>query len=155
MQLMLNSTSPGFENFNVSRATETAPSPLELFAHPAHQEVTLQFFMDAGDDGVLENGTMVSPAFSAVPLNNHGTQMNYTSADYTSPGVITITLEPGTYSVELNFTTPDSENASDYALAGVTALQPLVIGLDEIEESLDMPLAQRLPRHWYAHQLIW
>ncbi|MBT5726634.1 MAG: hypothetical protein HOI75_02285 [Euryarchaeota archaeon] len=130
----------GIENFNVSRATETAPSPLELFAHPAHQEVTLQFFMDAGDDGVLENGTMVSPAFSAVPLNNHGTQMNYTSADYTSPGVISITLEPGTYSVELNFTTPDSENASDYALAGVTALQPLVVGLDAIEESLDMPL---------------
>jgi hypothetical protein len=130
----------GVENFNVSRATETPPSRIELFAHPAHQEVTLQFFMDAGDDGSVENGTMVSPAFSAVPLNNHGTQMNYTSADYTSTGVITITLEPGTYSVELNFTTPDSENASDYALGGVTALQPLVIGLDEIEESIDMPL---------------
>ena len=130
----------GVENFNITRESGTPPSAIELFANPDHQEVTLQFFMDAGNDGSFENGTLVSPDFSAVPLNNHGTQMNFTADDYTSPGVITITLEPGTYSVLLNFTTPDSENASDYALGGVTALQPLVIGLDSIEDAVDMPL---------------
>lgn len=130
----------GVENFNVDGESGSPPSPIELFAQPAHQTVTLNFFMDTGDDGSFENGTLVSPSFSAVPLNNHGTQMNFTADNYTSPGVITIMLEPGTYSVEFNFTAPNEENASDYALAGVTALQPIVVGLETIEDDMDMPL---------------
>ena len=128
----------GIENFNVEGESGTPPSALELVANPALQDVTLQFFMDT--DGTFENGTLVSPAFSAVPLNNHGTQMNYTADNYTSPGVITITLEPGTYAVQFNYTGPGEENASDYALGGVTALQPIVVGLETIEDSMDMPL---------------
>jgi hypothetical protein len=54
--------------------------------------------------------------------------------------VITITLEPGTYAVQFNYTGPGEENASDYALGGVTALQPIVVGLETIEDSMDMPL---------------
>ena len=130
----------GVENFNIDGESGEPPSPIELFANPAHQEVTLNFFMDAGNDASFENGTLVSPSFSAVPLNDHGAQVNYTADDYTSPGVITLTLEPGTYSVQFNYTTPDLENASDYALGGVTALQPLIIGLDAIEDAMDMPL---------------
>mgnify|MGYP003311587796 CR=1 FL=1 len=128
----------GIENFNVEGESGTPPSALELVANPALQDVTLQFFMDT--DGTFENGTLVSPSFSAVPLNNHGTQMNFTADNYTSPGVITITLEPGTYAVQFNYTAPDEENASDYALGGVTALQPIVVGLETIEDSMDMPL---------------
>lgn len=130
----------GVENFNIDGESGSPPSPIELFANPAQQEVTLNFFMDAGNDGSFENGTLVSPSFAAVPLNDHGTQVNYTADDYTSPGVITLTLEPGTYSVQFNYTTPDSENASDYALGGVTALQPLIIGLEVMEDVMDMPL---------------
>jgi hypothetical protein len=40
----------------------------------------------------------------------------------------------------VNFTTPDQENASEYALGGVTALNPIVIGLETIEDAIDMPL---------------
>ena len=128
------------ENFNIDGESGSPPSPIELFANPAHQNVTLQFFMDAGADASFENGTLVSPSFSAVPLNNHGVQMNYTADNYTSPGVITISLEPGTYAVQFNYTEPGQENASDFALGGVTALQPIIIGLDTIDETMDMPL---------------
>ena len=88
--------------------------------------------MDAGADGIFANGTAVSPSFTLMPLNDHGQQHNYTAADYTSAGNITVVLEPGIYSLQFNTTEASDENASDYMLVGARQFDPIMVGLDSV-----------------------
>tara|TARA_Y100000766_G_scaffold2099_1_gene1679 strand:+ start:7769 stop:17344 length:9576 start_codon:yes stop_codon:yes gene_type:complete len=127
-------------NYNIMAEADAAPTPIELFVNPEFITIELNIFMDAGADGIFANGTAVSPSFSLIPLNDHGQQHNYTSADYTSAGNITVVLEPGLYSLQLNSTTADDENASDYALIGAEVFDPIIVGLELYEEAVAFPL---------------
>jgi asparagine N-glycosylation enzyme membrane subunit Stt3 len=134
----LNSTN--ITNYNIIDEEDAQPNPLELFVHPDYLTIELNLFMDAGDDGVFANGTAMSPSFTLMPLNDHGLQHNYTAADYSSAGNITVVLEPGLYSLLFNVTEAADENASDYMLAGVSTFDPIMVGLDVYEEALAFPL---------------
>lgn len=127
-------------NYNIISEPDAAPMPVELFVNPEFITIELNLFMDAGADGVFENGTAVSPSFSLMPLNDHGQQNNYTAADYTSAGNITVVLEPGLYTLQLNSTEPEDGNASDYALIGANVFDPIIVGLEAYEESVAFPL---------------
>ena len=134
----LNSTT--LDNYNVVVSEELLTNIIEMFVYPDYLTIELNLFMDAGADGVFANGTAVSPAFTLVPLNNHGQQHNYTADNYSSAGNITVILEPGVYSLQFNVTDADGENASDYILVGSEPFEPVLIGLDAYEEALSFPL---------------
>jgi len=134
----LNSTN--IENYIILADEETAPSSIELFVHPDYLIIELNIFMDAGGDGVFANGTAMSPSFTLMPLNDHGQQHNYTAADYSSAGNITVVLEPGLYNLQFNATDAADENASDYMLVGINTFDPILVGLTVYEESLAFPL---------------
>ena len=134
----LNSTN--IDNYNITTEVDTLLSPLELFVHPDYLTIELNLFMDAGADGIFANGTAMSPSFTLMPFNNHGQQHNYTAADYSSAGNITVVLEPGLYSLQFNATEAADENASDYQLVGAVTFDPIMVGLDAYEEALAFPL---------------
>ena len=134
----LNSTD--VVNYNILSESDAMPTPVELFVNPDFITIELNIFMDAGADGVFANGTAVSPSFTLMPLNDHGQQHNYTAADYTSAGNITVVLEPGIYSLQLNSTNPEDSNASDYALLGANVFDPIIVGLEAYEEAVPFPL---------------
>ena len=134
----LNSTS--IDNYNITGDEETLPSPIELFVHPDYLTIELNLFMDSGADKIFVNGTAVNPSFTLTPLNDHGQEHNYTAADYSSMGNITVVLEPGIYSLQFNVTDSSDENASDYILVGTEAFNPIMVGLDTFEEALAFPL---------------
>tara|TARA_B100001093_G_scaffold519934_1_gene611529 strand:- start:10217 stop:19900 length:9684 start_codon:yes stop_codon:yes gene_type:complete len=135
---VLNSTT--VEDYNILVETDGMPTPVELFVNPAFTDVTLNVFMDSGDDGAFENGTKVSPAFSLVPLNTHGSQVNVTADDYTSDGILTLTLEPGIYNIVFNATTATDENATDSPLITTSAQDPILIGLETYDEPIAVPM---------------
>ena len=134
----LNSST--IENFNIVAEPDSFPSTIELFVSPDYLTIELNIFMDAGADGLFANGTLVSPSFTLMPLNTHGQQHNYTAADYTSAGNITVVLEPGIYSLQFNTTEAADENASDYQLIGTQAFDPILVGLEAYEEAVAFSL---------------
>ncbi len=134
----LNSSS--VEDFNIVAEPDSFPSAIELFVSPDYLTIELNIFMDAGADGIFANGTLVSPSFTLMPLNVHGQQHNYTAADYTSAGNITVILEPGIYSLQFNTTEAADENASDYQLIGTQAFDPILVGIEVYEEAVAFPL---------------
>ena len=127
-------------NYNVQKESDGIPTPVELFVHPDFITIEINLFMDAGEDGVFANGTAVSPSFMLMPLNNHGQQHNYTVDDYTSAGNITVVLEPGIYSLQLNSTIAVDENATDYVLIGTNAFDPIIVGIEAYDEAVAFPL---------------
>ncbi|MBT7638514.1 MAG: hypothetical protein HN554_06410 [Euryarchaeota archaeon] len=137
-EVALNSTD--VENYNIIVEIDSMPTPIELFVSPEYLTIELNLFMDAEGDGVFANGTEVSPSFTLMPLNDHGLQHNFTASNYSSPGNITVVLEPGLYSLQFNTTEASDENASDYALIGANVFDPIRVGLDAYEEAVAFPL---------------
>ena len=131
--------SSNVENYNIFVDIDILPTPIELFVYPEFLTIELHVFMDAEGDGVFANGTAVSPSFTLMPLNDHGQQHNYTAADYSSPGNITVVLELGLYSIQFNTTEASDENASDYTLTGANVFNPLQVGLEAYEEAVAFP----------------
>ena len=138
----------GDERLNVSELSDvlvnhsatTQLSMLEMFVNPASVEVTMNVYLDSSEDGSFENGTIVSPAFHLRPIDDNRESLYFTEDDYTTPGNITVSLTPGGYDLVFNRTTASSENATDYDLVGVQFFDAIVIGLDLMEEVLDVPL---------------
>ncbi|MDA8546286.1 glycosyltransferase family 39 protein [Euryarchaeota archaeon] len=135
---LLNSTT--VTDYAILTDTGAVPTLIELFVNPEHLSIELNIFMDSGADGIFANGTGVSPAFSLVPLNNHGQQYNFTADDYTSAGNITVVLEPGLYSIDFNATEATDENATDYYLIGESFFETLVVGIEAYEDSVSYAL---------------
>ena len=135
---LLNSTS--VNDYTILADSGTPPTMIELFVNPEHLSIELNIFMDSGADGLFENGTGVSPAFSLIPLNNHGQQYNFTADDYSSAGNITVVLEPGLYSIDFNATEATDENATDYYLIGESFFETLVVGIEAYEDSVSFAL---------------
>ena len=117
-----------------------APNSVELFVSPEPLTIELNIFMDSGGDGIFANGTAVTPAFSLIPLNNHGQQYNFTSNDYTAAGNISVVLEPGLYSIDFNETAADDENATDYNLLGDSTFETMIVGIEAYEEAVSFAL---------------
>ena len=135
---LLNSTS--VNDYTILADSVTPPTMIELFVNPEHLSIELNIFMDSGADGLFENGTGVSPAFSLIPLNNHGQQYNFTADDYSAAGNITVVLEPGLYSIDFNATEATDENATDYYLIGESFFETLVVGIEAYEDSVSFAL---------------
>jgi len=125
----LNSTA--IEGFNVE--TDLELSMLELIVNPETQLVTFQVFMDAAGDREMENGTLISPDFTISSANEFVEDINITSANYTSPGIVEIELQPGAYSLIFNTTLADDENATDYSLSSSNSPFNVYVGLEEME----------------------
>ena len=125
-------------------SSETAEqmSIMELFAQPAAVEVSMEVFLNSADDGSFENGTKVSPEFRLVPLDDSREDIYITADNYTSDGIVNVSLTPGTYTLTFNRTTADSENATDYDLIGEIIFEEIYIGLDGPEEALPVPLKE-------------
>lgn len=119
------------EGFNV--VTDLELSMLELIVNPEYQLVTFQVFMDAGGDGEMENGTLISPDFTISSGNEFVEDINITSANYTSPGIVEFELQPGAYSLIFNTTLADDENATDYSLSSSNSPFNVYVGLEEME----------------------
>ena len=135
---ILNSSS--VIDYNLVEDAEIFMNPIELFVNPAHLSLNLNIFMDSNSDGVFENGTGVSPAFTLSPLNDHGIEYNFSSEDYSDSGNITVSLEPGLYSINFNHTIASNPNATDYNLLGAAPFETLVIGLESYDEAVSFPL---------------
>ena len=135
---ILNSSS--VIDYNLVEDAETFLNPIELFVNPAHLSLDLNIFMDSNSDGVFENGTGVSPAFTLTPLNDHGIEYNFSSEDYSESGNTTVSLEPGLYSINFNHTIASDQNATDYNLLGAVPFDTLVIGLESYDEAVSFPL---------------
>ncbi len=114
-------------------------STLEMFAHPERIDVTMNVYLD-GEDGTFENGTPVTPDFFLRPVNEDRESIYFTADDYSAPGNITVSLTPGGYDLVFNRTTADAENATDYDLVGVQFFEAIIIGLDPVEDVLDVTL---------------
>ena len=124
----------------VNHSLTTELSTLELIANPEAIELTFNVYLDAGNDGMLENGTMVSPDFHLKPIDEERESIFFTADDYTSNGNITVALTPGGYDLVFNRTTATSENATDYDLVGVQFFDAIVVGLDAMEAPFDVAL---------------
>ena len=128
------------ENVVVNRTATETMSMLELVAQPEAIDVTLNVYLDSSEDGTFENGTKASPAFHLRPASEEQETLYFTAEDYTSPGIITVSLTPGGYDLVFNRTTATSENATDYDLVGVQFFEAILVGLESFEEALDVPL---------------
>ncbi len=124
----------------VNHSLTTELSTLELFANPAAIELTFNVYLDAGNDGMAENGTLVSPDFHLKPIDEDRDSIYFTADDYASDGNITVALTPGGYDLVFNRTTASSENATDYDLVGVQFFDAIVVGLDPMEAPFDVAL---------------
>ena len=120
--------------------TETNLSVMELIASPEAVDVTMHVYLNAGEDGTFENGTMATPEFSLRPIDERRDSLYFTAEDYSEPGIITVALTPGGYDIVFNRTTADNENATDYDLVGEQFFDALRIGLDSVDEPLEVPL---------------
>jgi len=126
---LLNSTS--VEGFNVEIDLEM--SMLELIVSPESQMVTFQVFMDAAGDGEMDNGTLIRPAFTLTSGYDFVEDINITSDDYISDGIVEIELQPGAYTLVFNSTLAADENATDYSLTSSTSQFNIYVGLEEMD----------------------
>ena len=123
--------SVNIEGFNV--VTEGDLSMLQLIVNPDSQLVRFHVFMDAGGDGEMVNGTLVSPDFTLSSSYEFIDDINITSANYTAPGIVEIELQPGAYSLMFNATLASDENATDYSLSSSNSPFNVYVGLEEME----------------------
>jgi len=119
------------EGFNV--VTDEELSMLQLIVNPDSQLVTFHVFMDAGGDGEMVNGTLVSPDFILSSSSEAIESINITSANYTAPGIVEIELQPGAYSLMFNSTLASDENATDYSLSSSNSPFNVYVGLEEMD----------------------
>jgi asparagine N-glycosylation enzyme membrane subunit Stt3 len=126
---LLNSTT--VEDFNV--VIDLDLSMLELVVNPASQLVTFQVFMDAAGDGEMENGTLIRPAFTLTSGYEFIEDINITSDDYISDGIVEIELQPSAYSLLFNSTSADDANATDYSLTSSNSPYNVYVGLEEMD----------------------
>lgn len=128
------------QDVSVNHSLTETLSTMDLIANPEAIELTFNIYLDAGGDGMLENGTLVSPDFQLKPIDEDKESLYFTADDYTSNGNITLALTPGGYDLVFNRTTAESENASDFDLIGVQFFDAIVVGLDAIDEPFDVAL---------------
>ena len=124
----------------VNHSLTTQLSNIDLISHPEAIDVTLQIYLDDAEDESFENATKASPAFHLRPVDEEREPLYFTSEDYTEPGVITVGLTPGGYDIVFNRTTASDENATDYDLVGVQFFDAIIIGLDDVEDAVDVAL---------------
>ena len=123
--------SVNIEGFNV--ITDEELSMLQLIVNPDSQLVRFHVFMDAGGDGEMVNGTLISPDFTLSSSTGSVENINITSANYTAPGVVEIELQPGAYSLMFNSTLASDENATDYSLSSSKSPFNVYVGLEEMD----------------------
>ena len=123
--------SVNIEGFNVIANGDL--SMLQLIVNPDSQIVRFHVFMDAGGDGEMVNGTLVSPDFTLSSSYEFIDDINITSANYTAPGIVEIELQPGAYSLMFNITLASDENATDYSLSSSNSPFNVYVGLEEME----------------------
>ena len=130
----------GAQDIIVNHSASTFISTMELVANPEPIAVTMHVYLNSAEDGTFENGTMATPEFSLKPIDENRESLYFTADDYSEPGIITVDLTPGGYDIVFNRTTADNENATDYDLVGEQFFDALRIGLDSIDEPLEVPL---------------
>ena len=130
----------GAEGLSINHSETTELSAMELIASPEAIDVVMHVYLDSAEDGTFENGTMATPDFTLKPIDENRESLYFTAADYSEPGVITVSLTPGGYDVVFNRTAPGDENATDYDLASDVFLDALRIGLDTVDEPFEVPL---------------
>ncbi len=128
------------EDISVNHSLTEDLSTMELMANPEAIELTFNVYLDAGGDGMLENGTLVSPDFHLKPVDEDREPLYFGADDYTSNGNITVALTPGGYDLVFNRTTAVSENATDYDLVGVQFFDAIVVGLEPLDDPFDVAL---------------
>ena len=130
----------GADGIIVNHSETTDLSVMELIANPDAVDVVMHIYLNAAEDGTFENGTMATPDFTLKPIDDNRESLYFTAEDYTEPGIITVSLTPGGYDVLFNRTTADDENATDYDLVSEVILDALRIGLDSVDEPVEVPL---------------
>ena len=130
----------GGQDLVVNHSATTFVSTMELIANPEPIAVTMHVYLNSAEDGTFENGTMATPAFTLKPIDENQESLYFTAEDYSEAGIITVGLTPGGYDIVFNRTTADNENATDYDLVGEQFFDALRIGLDSIDEPLEVPL---------------
>ena len=130
----------GADGLLVNHSDTTALSTMELIANPDAIDVTMHVYLNSAEDGTFENGTMATPAFSLKPIDENRESLYFTAEDYTEPGIITVGLTPGGYDIMFNRTSADDENATDFDLVGEQFFDAIRIGLDSVDEPVEVPL---------------
>ena len=130
----------GADGVVVNHSVTTDLSIMELIASPDAIDVTLHVYLDSAEDGTFENGTMASPDFSLKPIDENRESLYFTSEDYSEPGIITVGLTPGGYDIVFNRTSADDDNATDYDLVGEQFFDAIRIGLESVDEPVEVPL---------------
>ena len=130
----------GADGIVVNHSATTDLSLMELIASPEAVDVTMHVYLNSADDGTFENGTMATPAFSLRPIDEGRDSLYFTAEDYSEAGIITVALTPGGYDIVFNRTTADNENATDYDLVGEQFFDALRIGLDTVDDPVEVAL---------------
>ena len=130
----------GADGIVVNHSATTDLSLMELIASPEAVDVTMHVFLNSADDGTFENGTMATPAFSLRPIDEGRDSLYFTAEDYSEAGIITVALTPGGYDIVFNRITADNENATDYDLVGEQFFDALRIGLDTVDDPVEVAL---------------
>ena len=128
------------EDLVANRSDNEEPSKIEITVEPEAVEVELHVYLNAAEDGTFDNGTAVSPAFGLKPIDSTRETLYFHAEDYTEAGVITVALTPGGYDIVFNRTGASDENATDYDLVADQFLDALRIGLDPVEEPVNVAL---------------
>ena len=130
----------GADGLLVNHSDTTVLSTMELIASPDPIEVTMHVYLNSDEDGSFENGTKATPEFTLRPIDENRESLYFAADDYSEPGIITVPLTPGGYDIVFNRTTADNENATDYDLVGEQFFDALRIGLDSVDEPVEVPL---------------
>jgi len=85
---------------------------LEIILQPVNSTLSIDFFIDNSGDNNVSNGTLVTYPFSIVDSfdsTNVIYEVNTDGDEWLSQGVAEVSLEPGSYRINVNTSNPDSE----------------------------------------------
>ena len=107
-------------NMDASTTQTVRDTPIELTLFPENSTLDVFAFIDNTRDGSTLNGTGVSVDFRIVSSSPDGIDLNFST---TSSGDSSVSLEPGSYTIETSVLTPDSTLFGTRILTGTTTLQ--------------------------------
>jgi asparagine N-glycosylation enzyme membrane subunit Stt3 len=122
----------------VSDSISNDLSGLEMIGLPENITLEIFTFIDHIGDGNLTNGTAIAVDFALVPISGGGvgTRLNVTADQFTN-GKVTVTVEPGVYSLVVDL--QDPENGTDHETQIASSELILELGLDNVSEVVEVP----------------
>ena len=131
---------------NVDVLSDLQIPPLEfveeinLTAKPSDADVKFYVFLDSADNESFEHGIPVSIDFTITSQQNASSKQSFNISDYGSVGLLETQLQPGMYTINVNYTTEDDNVSSDFNNFFVSKTVYVNPFLDEVQ-NLTIPFS--------------